>query len=45
MNAYLLASAVLTPKSNIPDEYLPTDFSALEQQREVGDPPAMARQP
>jgi hypothetical protein len=48
MNAYLdlLTSAILTAKSNIADEALPTYSLALKQKRErvIGDPPALTRQ-
>jgi hypothetical protein len=48
VNAYLdfLTSAILTPKSNIADEALPTDPLTLKQQGEwvTCDPPAFTRQ-
>src|SRR6266849_5766985 len=41
-----LPSAILTPKSNIADEALPTDPLAVKQQGEwvICDPPAFTRQ-
>jgi len=48
MNAYLdlLTSTLLAPKSNIPDEALPTDPLTLKQQGEwvICDPPAFTHQ-
>ena len=48
VNAYVdfLTSAILTPKSNIADEALPTDSLTLKQQDEwvICDPPALTRQ-
>ncbi len=48
MNAYLdfLTSTILAPKSNIPDEALPTDPLTLKQQakRVICDPAAFTRQ-
>ncbi len=48
VNAYLdlLTSTFLAPKSNIPDEALPTDPLTLKQQgkRVICDPPAFTRQ-